>query len=169
MACRGRLRDTTVLTMTAVQSERHVRNRILLAVSGLGARLFRNVTAQGWAGKSVKNGRYTVIEDAYPLHAGLCVGSPDLVGWVPVTITPEMVGQTVAVFCGLEIKTGRQKARPEQQAFLDAVRAAGGIAAVVYGTADAVEAVKKGLVASAIHAPEPVQPEPQTPSLPSSH
>jgi hypothetical protein len=131
--------------MTAIQSERHVRNRILLAVSGLGARLFRCNTGIGWVGKATVNGRYTIIEDARVLHAGLTQGGSDLIGWTPVVITQDMVGQTVAMFTALEIKTGRQKARPEQQAFLDAVRAAGGIAAVVYGTADAMEAIRASL------------------------
>lgn len=131
--------------MTAAQSERVVRNLILKAVSGLGARLFRNNVGTGWVGEVQHNGDFVIIRNARPLQAGLCEGSADLIGWTPVTITAEHVGQTVAVFTALEIKTGRQRARPEQQRFLDAVQGAGGIAAVVYGTGDAVRAVKSGL------------------------
>jgi hypothetical protein len=71
-----------------------------------------------------------LIHDARPLHAGLCEGSSDLIGWTPVTITPDMVGTTIAVFTAVEVKTGRVRVTEAQTRFLDAVTAAGGIARV---------------------------------------
>jgi hypothetical protein len=47
-----------------------------------------------------------------------------------ITITPEMVGQQVAVFASIEVKTPTGRIRPEQQAWLETVQAAGGIAGV---------------------------------------
>jgi hypothetical protein len=132
--------------MTAVQSERHVRNRLLVAVSGLGARLFRNYVGRSWVGDGYKwLGKDMLIHNARVVQSGLTVGSGDMLGWTPVVITPEMVGQTVAVFTSLEQKRNPQdKLDKPQQNWLDAVRAAGGIAAVVYGTGDAVAAIRSG-------------------------
>ena len=47
-----------------------------------------------------------------------------------------MVGQQVAVFTSIEVKTPTGRVKPEQQQWLDAVQAAGGIAAVARSVAD---------------------------------
>lgn len=112
--------------------------RILLAGTAEGARLFRQNVGQGWAGKAAHRGSTVVIENARPLHAGLCKGSSDIIGWRPVVITPDMVGQTVAIFVAIEAKTGRLRTTADQQRFLDAVEKAGGIAGVAKGVDNAV-------------------------------
>lgn len=61
------------------------------------------------------------------------VGSPggsDLIGYRRVTVTPEMVGQSLAVFAAVEVKTPRGRIKPEQQQFVDHIRGAGGIAGI---------------------------------------
>ena len=61
------------------------------------------------------------------------VGSPggsDLIGYRRVTATPELVGQDVAVFAAVEVKTPRGRIKPEQQQFVDHIRGAGGIAGI---------------------------------------
>jgi hypothetical protein len=68
---------------------------------------------------------------------GLCKGSADLIGWRTVTVTPDMVGQRIAVFTSIEVKTPTGRLRPEQQQWLDAVQAAGGIAGVARSVEDA--------------------------------
>ena len=73
-----------------------------------------------------------------PVRYGLQPGSSDLIGWRTVTITPEMVGQQVAVFTSIEVKTPTGRIRPEQQQWLDAVQAAGGIAGVARSVEDAL-------------------------------
>jgi len=45
-------------------------------------------------------------------------------------ITPDMVGQRVAVFCSVEVKSARGRVRPDQAAWLAAVQSAGGIAGI---------------------------------------
>ena len=70
------------------------------------------------------------------MQFGLCKGSADLIGWRTVTITPEMVGQQVAVFTSIEVKSATGRLRSEQQQWLDAVQKAGGIAAVARSVAD---------------------------------
>jgi hypothetical protein len=64
-------------------------------------------------------------------------GGSDLIGYRTITITPDMVGQKIAVFTALEIKTATGRATPEQRRFIDHIRGAGGISAIVRTTADA--------------------------------
>jgi hypothetical protein len=70
---------------------------------------------------------------------GLHAGCPDLVGWRSVTIGPEHIGRTLAVFAGLEVKApkGRHPVTPEQRQFLDVLTQAGGMCGVVTNTAQA--------------------------------
>lgn len=107
-------------------------NLILLSASKSGATLFRNNTGMGWVGEPIyypKPG-YKLLKNARPLHAGLTVGSSDFVGWKAVTITPEMVGKTVAVFTAIEAKTMSDRISKEQLNFIEQVRKNGGIAGI---------------------------------------
>ena len=72
------------------------------------------------------------------------VGNPgggDLLGWRTVTVTPEMVGQRVAQFVSLEVKTATGRVRPEQERWRQVVQQAGGVAAVVRNVEDAERAL----------------------------
>jgi len=73
---------------------------------------------------------------------GLCKGSADLIGWRSVTITPEMVGQQVAVFTSIEVKSSSGRVKPEQQQWLNAVQAAGGIAGVARSVGEAMDLLR---------------------------
>ena len=68
---------------------------------------------------------------------GLARGSADLIGLRTVTITPEMVGQQVAVFTSIEVKTAKGRATAEQQNWLHMVRSLGGIAGIARSVRDA--------------------------------
>lgn len=68
---------------------------------------------------------------------GLARGSADLIGWRTITVTPDMVGQQVAVFTSIEVKTPTGRVRPDQTAWLSAVQAAGGIAGIARSVEDA--------------------------------
>lgn len=72
------------------------------------------------------------------IRYGLFNGSADIVGLKTVTITPDMVGQRVAVFLSVEVKTPKApKALPDdQQAWFDAIQKAGGIAVVARSVDD---------------------------------
>jgi hypothetical protein len=107
------------------QSEQSIQQHIRLACSRGSVRLYRNNTGT----LKDQNGR--------PVQFGLCKGSADLIGWRTVTVTPEMVGTTVAVFTSVEVKTATGRLRPEQQQWLDAVQSAGGIAGVARSVSDA--------------------------------
>ncbi|ABB56758.1 VRR-NUC domain-containing protein [Synechococcus elongatus] len=68
---------------------------------------------------------------------GLCPGSSDLIGLTRVTITPDMVGQTIALFTAIEVKTPTGRVTPEQQSFIDFVQRSGGRAGVARSMQDA--------------------------------
>ena len=104
--------------------------------------LFRNNVGLFYTGKEVfaakQAGRFPVIpgdivlRGARRVKAGLEVGSSDLIGFHPATITPEMVGDTVAVFTAVEAKTKGIRVTDEQRRFCEAVESAGGEAFVIW-------------------------------------
>lgn len=123
-------------------AERDILARALMALSSGPIRLFRQNTGVGWAGSVThRQGRTITIANARPLTAGLCVGSSDTIGWVSVKVTPEMVGNQVAVFTAIEFKE-RTKATEEQTRFIDAVRKAGGIAGIAHSTEEARQVIQ---------------------------
>ena len=77
-----------------------------------------------------------------PVQFGLARGSADLIGWRTITITPDMVGTQLAVFTSIEVKTPTGRIRPEQHAWLGAVRSAGGIAGIARSIRDATEILR---------------------------
>jgi hypothetical protein len=77
-----------------------------------------------------------------PVQFGLARGSADLIGWRTITITPDMVGTQLAVFTSIEVKTPNGRIRPEQHAWLGAVRSAGGIAGIARSVCDANEILR---------------------------
>ncbi len=129
-------------------SEQRIQQEIRLAISHGDIKVFRNNTG--------------TLRDQHgrPVQFGLCKGSADLIGWRTVTVTPEMVGTQVAVFLSIEVKTPTGRLRPEQQQWLDAVQAAGGIAGVARSVEDAQRLTMRdqgGSITSAtsrMHGPE---------------
>ena len=119
-----------MLCMPAASSEQTIRQHIRLACSIGTCRLFRNNTGT----LRDINGR--------PVTFGLCKGSADLIGWRSVTITPAMVGQTLAIFTSIEVKSSRGRVNPEQQQWLQAVAAAGGIAGVARSVGEAMDLLR---------------------------
>lgn len=68
---------------------------------------------------------------------GLAPGSSDLIGWREVTITPAMVGRTIAQFVAIETKAKSNKVTDVQAAFLGTVKYMGGHAKVIYSVDEA--------------------------------
>lgn len=143
-------------------SETGINKRILLAAQKVKAVLFRNNVGMGWVGKSsqlakgsllmVKKGNKLlpyhtkgyerIIFDPRPLHAGLFEGSSDNIGWLKVTVTPEMVGSKIAVFMGAESKVPVSgKLSPEQEHWISVVNSEGGVAFVATSPEDFEEQV----------------------------
>jgi hypothetical protein len=108
-------------------SEQSIQQHIRIACSTGDTRLFRNNTG--------------TLRDQHgrPVQFGLCKGSADLIGYRTITITPEMVGQQVAVFASIEVKTptGRPSALSSRHGWKQS-RHAGGIAGVARSVEDAL-------------------------------
>lgn len=114
-----------------MKSEIALQNEIRLAVGQLkDVRIFRN------------NVGLFKTQDGRNVQTGLCVGSSDLIGFQSVTITPDMVGQKIAVFTAIEIKTEKGKVSPQQEKFIEMVARFGGIGAVVRSVGDAMDVLK---------------------------
>ena len=105
--------------------------RRLLAMAP-NERLFRINAGVGWAGKMVHRlPAGIILANPRPLRAAP-EGWFDLCGWTSVTITPEMVGTTIAVFVGEEFKRStRDKPTAEQQKLGACLADMGGIYRVV--------------------------------------
>ena len=111
--------------MASSPSEHEIQQRIRLACGRGRVRLWRNNT-----GALVdQQGRF--------VRFGLCKGSSDLIGLRSLEITPELVGQRIAQFVAMEIKTGSGTVSPEQRAFLLLVQQQGGLAGVCRSIAEA--------------------------------
>lgn len=119
-------------------AESELINAIKLEATNLGARLFRVNTGTGWSGTVIhkeadRAGSMVTIRNARPLHAGLGKGGSDLIGW-------SREGRFVAI----EAKAGKTRITNEQRRFLEAVRAAGGLAGVARTVQDARDILAGG-------------------------
>jgi len=113
-------------------TETALQQRIRLNCSRGRVRLFRNNVG---ALRDATTGRL--------VRFGLAPGSADLIGWRTVTIGPEHLGQQLAQFVSLEIKSpGRlRSARPDQLIWRDRVAAAGGLALIADSEQSALTAL----------------------------
>lgn len=83
--------------------ERRLINQVLLHLPE-NKRLIRVNAGTGWSGKIVKHDQgILILQNPRPFH-GVPAGWPDLIGWETIEITPDMVGEKIAVFCAEEIK-----------------------------------------------------------------
>ena len=106
-------------------AEQAIQQRIRLAVSRGRVRLWRNNTGR------LRDERGQLVT------FGLCPGSADLIGYRSMVVTPDMVGQTVAVFAAVEVKAPTGRPTPEQTAFIEHIRAAGGLAGIARSVEEA--------------------------------
>jgi hypothetical protein len=121
----------------AVSESKNARD-ILKWIGTTATTLFRNNVGIGWVGQRVTRivtrpqtitvyPGDVIVHDARPLHAGLCKGSGDYIGWTEVLITPDMVGTLIAQFTALETKHTRSSRKSEpQRHFIETVLRAGG-------------------------------------------
>lgn len=127
-----------------MSKEHNLQNQIRNELAGQ-ALIFRANVGQAWTGSKVDKlpGNRVLIHDARPFNTGLPPGFSDLFGLVSVTITPDMVGQKIAVFTALEVKAPKGKPSEMQANFLNAVNDNGGRAGVVKSVEDALEIIKR--------------------------
>jgi len=118
---------TSPVKASMANAETTLQQQIRLALgTNPEARIFRN---QVGSLPDPRTGRLVTF--------GLARGSADLIGWRTITVTQAMVGTRVAVFTSIEVKTPTGRIRPEQQAWLEAVTQAGGIAGIARSVTDA--------------------------------
>ena len=84
-------------------AETNIQNRIMLELSAAGWMVWRNNT-----------GSFRTMNDPNRIIKVGQVGSPDILAVRPTVITADMVGQTIGVCVGIEVKTATGKQRPEQ-------------------------------------------------------
>jgi hypothetical protein len=131
-------------------TEHQIQQRILLLGRGKN-RLWRNNVGTGWAGKSERVSQvncYTlgrslqpgdvVVRQARPLHAGLCQGSSDAIGFRSI----EIGTQTIAQFVALEVKSAKGRPTEEQRHYLALVRQMGGIGEIVRSVEEAEQVLR---------------------------
>ena len=117
---------------TLSNSETKIQQEIRIALGQRSdLRLFRNETGKL---PDPRTGRW--------VQFGLAKGSSDLIGFKTVKITPEMIGQEVAQFVSIEIKTERGKLTDVQQNWLQKVKSSGGIVGVARTVKDALQILK---------------------------
>lgn len=119
--------------------------RLAVADGAPHARLFRNAVGFGWVGNLVRHqGKRVLLDAAHRITFGLVEGSGDLIGWTTITITPDMVGQKVAVFTSGEVKRARRPAPfvEKQRNWMKAVLGAGGFADVIKTPEDGLRLVR---------------------------
>lgn len=129
--------------------EHALQNGIRNALAGR-ALIFRANVGKAWQSNDVvkvprqmpvvMGPRDVLLKNARPFETGLPPGFADLFGLVAVEITPDMVGQTLAVFTALEVKDGA-RVSPLQRNFINAVNDNGGRAGVVRSVEDAEKLV----------------------------
>lgn len=131
-------------------NEHQLQQKINLLGSG-DVRLWRNNVGTGWAGKAERVtplnlhtlGRSlepgdVIVRQARPLHAGLCKGSSDLIGFRSV----EVGGNKLAQFVAFEVKTATGRTTEQQRRYLAMVERLGGLAAVVRSVEEAEQALR---------------------------
>ena len=146
----------------AGMSEQRIQQEIRLALGSGPVRLWRNNTGT----LPDRQGR--------PVRFGLCKGSSDLIGLRSITIGPEHVGQTLAVFAAVEVKAQTGRTTPDQQAFIATVAAMGGLAGVARSVEDAAQILQidRGSMQNPNQSPIVLPPPTQrygTPDLPPRH
>lgn len=118
--------------------------RCMKRATDLSARLFRHNVGQAWTGDVTKNRDGSItIHNPRPFKSGV-PGMSDLIGWTPVKVTADMVGQTVAVYTAVETKTGRGRASDVQKNFIAAVVKSGGLAGIARTDCDLDNILRQG-------------------------
>ena len=106
--------------------EKEIFREYLEALDGSYQRRFRVVSVSAWVGKArrLPNGD-VVLRGARRVRT--CeAGMFDFIGWDSVVITPEMVGQTVAIFAGDEVKSEHDRLSKFQRMLGECLKRMGG-------------------------------------------
>lgn len=116
--------------------------------------LFRNDCGVGFVGgkrfQIPFSGKYfaeqgdLVVINPKRISYGLHPGSGDHIGWETITVTPDMIGQKIAVFKSIEIKTAKDRLSDKQKNWFRAVERDGGIAEIWKEEKGVIRRITKG-------------------------
>ena len=110
--------------------ESAVQQRTRLELARLGALVYRN-NVGACEDKQGRIIRYGLCNESAQMNRAL--KSSDLIGVIPVVVTPEMVGKTVGLFLAVECKKSDWRMTPSdtraqaQLRFIELIRSVGGI------------------------------------------
>jgi hypothetical protein len=108
----------------AKNTESMIQRALLVKGNTGGRRLFRNNVGTA----TTKDGRH--------ISFGLQAGSGDLIGWEQIEITPEMVGDKIARFLSVEVKSEKGRASEKQKNWAEVVNKCGGRAIIIKSIED---------------------------------
>lgn len=127
--------------------ETKILKQIRMLASSYGARLFRNNLYPGYGGEAIRisepGALYmdpgdVLVRQARVIRPGFPNGSSDLIGFVPIEVTEEMIGKKIAVFMACEVKSPGGKVTKAQDNFIGYIRAQGGVSLVAFSPEDAL-------------------------------
>lgn len=111
-------------------NESDILRAIQTKVSGPDIRLFR-----------MQCGRFQLIDGRF-INVGV-PGMSDLIGCSSVIVTPSMIGQRVAVFTAIEIKSLTGKPTADQLRFIETVKELGGNAGLAHSVEEARDIISR--------------------------
>ena len=113
-------------------TERELIATARLEATQKGGLLFRNPAGHAWQGEIVSQGpdRMTLRNPRRVVY-GLHNGASDMIGIMPIHITPAMVGHTIGALWCVELKTQKDHLHANQKRFLENMAARGAICQVV--------------------------------------
>lgn len=125
--------------------ETKIQKRIAIALAKEGCRIWVNDNGLCYQGKVTRMGDGAVIKGCKAIKYGLGTGTSDLIGFTPVEITQEMVGQTLPIFTAIEVKTAKGRASAPQVKFIETISEHKGIAGIARSVEEAKEIIKNGI------------------------
>ena len=135
-----------------MRDEQAIQNKIRLKIAKFGT-FFRVNVGQSWVGSKVQrfsapqtmnvNAGDILLREGRPFKTGLATGTSDILGMTRVTVTPDMVGQTVAVFTAIEVKAVGGKPTEAQEQFINHINTAGGFAGIASTEEEALEIIRQ--------------------------
>lgn len=118
-------------------SESQLYGEIMRALSRDATRLFRQQSGLLWTGQVISHTHdRLVLANPRAVRVGT-PGISDLGGLTSVTVTPDMIGQRVAIDVQIEVKYGRGRPTTEQAAYITAMQGLGCRAGIARSVDDA--------------------------------
>lgn len=117
------------------KSEKEIQSGIMVALSNAHCLIWRNTIGM------LKDAKGHFIR--YGIGGA---GGSDLLGYLPIHITADMVGRKMGIFVAVEVKRPGKKPTPEQENFLRVVRENGGLAGMATSVEEALSIINSSQI-----------------------